>query len=161
MAGQCSAMFGWSWTDVSVLGSQVFGQALMDSCDRHTYGRTDKHRGSMTDPAHRAESVKKEGKQTFDPPWLFPYVVLTNRPVADSTSSIQPPIGACRESSYGQSNPIMSAKKHIWARTWTLPLHTANCKLHTAHCKLHTAHCKPHTEHCILHTAHCTLNTSQ
>ena len=26
------AMIGWSWTDVSVLGSQVFGQALMDSC---------------------------------------------------------------------------------------------------------------------------------
>ena len=25
-------MIGWSWTDVSVLGSQVFGQALMDSC---------------------------------------------------------------------------------------------------------------------------------
>ena len=32
MAGQSSAMMGWSWTDVSVLGSQVFGQALMDSC---------------------------------------------------------------------------------------------------------------------------------
>ena len=31
MAGQRSAMIGWSWTDVSVLGSQVFGQALMDS----------------------------------------------------------------------------------------------------------------------------------
>ena len=24
---------GWSWTDVSVLGSQVYGQALMDSCE--------------------------------------------------------------------------------------------------------------------------------
>ena len=33
MAGQSSAMFGWSWTEVSVLGSQVFGQALMESCD--------------------------------------------------------------------------------------------------------------------------------
>ena len=33
MAGQSSAMTGWSWTDVSVLGSQVFVQALMDSCD--------------------------------------------------------------------------------------------------------------------------------
>ena len=32
MAGQSSAMIGLSWTDVSVLGSQVFGQALMDSC---------------------------------------------------------------------------------------------------------------------------------
>ena len=32
MAGQSSAMFGWSWTEVSVLGSQVFGQALMESC---------------------------------------------------------------------------------------------------------------------------------
>ena len=33
MAGQSSAMFGWSWTEVSVLGSQVFGQALMESCE--------------------------------------------------------------------------------------------------------------------------------
>ena len=33
MAGQNSAMFGWSWTKVSVLGSQVFGQGLMESCD--------------------------------------------------------------------------------------------------------------------------------
>ena len=34
MAGQSYAMIGLSWTDVSVLGSQVFGQALMDSCVR-------------------------------------------------------------------------------------------------------------------------------
>ena len=27
MAGQSYAMFGWSWTDVNVLGSHVFGQA--------------------------------------------------------------------------------------------------------------------------------------
>ena len=33
MAGQSSAMFGWSWTEVSVLGSQVFGRALMESCE--------------------------------------------------------------------------------------------------------------------------------
>ena len=33
MVGQSSAMFGWSWTEVSVLGSQVFGQALMESCE--------------------------------------------------------------------------------------------------------------------------------
>ena len=33
MAGQTSAMFGWSWTEVSVLGSQVFGHASMESCD--------------------------------------------------------------------------------------------------------------------------------
>ena len=32
MTGQSSAMFGWSWTEVSVLGSQVFGRALMESC---------------------------------------------------------------------------------------------------------------------------------
>ena len=32
MAGQSSAMFGWSWTEVSVLGSRVFGQALLESC---------------------------------------------------------------------------------------------------------------------------------
>ena len=36
MAGWSSAMIGWSLTDVSVLGSQVFGQALMDSCDVYT-----------------------------------------------------------------------------------------------------------------------------
>ena len=33
MAEQSSAMFGLSWTEVSVLGSQVFGQALIESCD--------------------------------------------------------------------------------------------------------------------------------
>ena len=33
MAGQSSALFGRSWTEVSVLGSQVFGQALVDSCE--------------------------------------------------------------------------------------------------------------------------------
>ena len=32
MAGQSSAKFGWNWTEVSVLGSQVFGQAIMESC---------------------------------------------------------------------------------------------------------------------------------
>ena len=34
MAGQSSAMIGWSWTEVSVLGSQVFGQAFIKSCGR-------------------------------------------------------------------------------------------------------------------------------
>ena len=33
MAGQSTAIFGWSWPEVSVLGSQVFGQALMESCE--------------------------------------------------------------------------------------------------------------------------------
>ena len=33
MAGQSFAMFGWNWTDVSVLGSLVFVQALMESCE--------------------------------------------------------------------------------------------------------------------------------
>ena len=32
MAGQSSAMFAWSWTEMGVLGSQVFGQAFMESC---------------------------------------------------------------------------------------------------------------------------------
>ena len=32
MAGQSFAMFGWSWTEACVLGSQVFGRALMESC---------------------------------------------------------------------------------------------------------------------------------
>ena len=31
MAGQCPVMFGWSWTEVSVLQSQVFGPASVDS----------------------------------------------------------------------------------------------------------------------------------
>ena len=39
MAGQGSLMFGWSLTDVSVLGSEVFGKALMDSCDIIAYSR--------------------------------------------------------------------------------------------------------------------------
>ena len=33
MDGQSFAMFGWSWTEASVLGSQVFVQALMESCE--------------------------------------------------------------------------------------------------------------------------------
>ena len=32
MAGQRYDMFDWIWTEVSVLGSQVFGQTLMESC---------------------------------------------------------------------------------------------------------------------------------
>ena len=36
MAGQSSAMFGWSWTEESVFGSQVFGRGLMESCERVT-----------------------------------------------------------------------------------------------------------------------------
>ena len=34
MAGQSSDMFGWCWTEGSVLGTQVFGQASMESCVR-------------------------------------------------------------------------------------------------------------------------------
>ena len=33
MAGHCFVMFGWSWTEASVLGSQVFRQASMEGCD--------------------------------------------------------------------------------------------------------------------------------
>ena len=41
MAGQSSAMFGWNWTEVSVLGSHVFGRALMEICDtRNTWDLT-------------------------------------------------------------------------------------------------------------------------
>ena len=39
MARQSLAMFGWSWIDVSVLGSKVFRHALMNSCDRVAYSR--------------------------------------------------------------------------------------------------------------------------
>ena len=35
MAGQNCAMFGWSWTKASVLGSQAFGRALMEGCGLH------------------------------------------------------------------------------------------------------------------------------
>ena len=28
-------MFGWSWTEASVLGSQAFGRALMEGCGLH------------------------------------------------------------------------------------------------------------------------------
>ena len=33
MAGESCFMFFWNWTEASVLSSQVFGQALMESCD--------------------------------------------------------------------------------------------------------------------------------
>ena len=32
MTGQSYVMFGWSWTEVSVLSSQVFGQASLEGC---------------------------------------------------------------------------------------------------------------------------------
>ena len=32
MGGQSFVMVGRSWTEVSVLGGQVFGQATMESC---------------------------------------------------------------------------------------------------------------------------------
>ena len=32
MAGHSSEMLAWRWTDLSVLGSQLFGQASVDSC---------------------------------------------------------------------------------------------------------------------------------
>ena len=32
MAGHSYVTFGWSWTEVSVLGSQLYGQASMESC---------------------------------------------------------------------------------------------------------------------------------
>ena len=37
MAGDSSVIIGWSWTEVSVLGSQVFGQASMESCELLRY----------------------------------------------------------------------------------------------------------------------------
>ena len=42
MLGYSSVMFGWSWTEVSVLGSQVFGQASVDSWDNHGVGKIEK-----------------------------------------------------------------------------------------------------------------------
>ena len=33
MAGHNSVMFGWGWNEASVLGSQIFGQALVESCE--------------------------------------------------------------------------------------------------------------------------------
>ena len=47
MAGQSSAMFGWSWTEVSVLGSQVFGQASMENCEARAI------QGSKSRPAYQ------------------------------------------------------------------------------------------------------------
>ena len=32
MAVHSYVMFAWIWTEAGVLGSQVFGQALMESC---------------------------------------------------------------------------------------------------------------------------------
>ena len=32
MAGHGFAMFGWSWIEASILGSQVFGQASVEGC---------------------------------------------------------------------------------------------------------------------------------
>ena len=37
MAGHSSVMFGWSWTEVSVLGSQIFGQVSMKGCELNIF----------------------------------------------------------------------------------------------------------------------------
>ena len=34
MTGHNSVMFGWSWNEVSVLGSHVFGRATLESCEK-------------------------------------------------------------------------------------------------------------------------------
>ena len=40
MTRQDSAMFNWSWTEVSILGSQVLGRAsIMESCAVHDLHR--------------------------------------------------------------------------------------------------------------------------
>ena len=38
MAGYVSVMLGWSWTDLSVLGSQLFGQASAESGGKASTG---------------------------------------------------------------------------------------------------------------------------
>ena len=45
MAGHNYAMFGWSWTEASVLGSQVFGRALMKSCNEGKEDRNEANSG--------------------------------------------------------------------------------------------------------------------
>ena len=45
MAEQIYVMFGCSWTEVSVLGSLVFGQASMESCERKYRDLTRKAQG--------------------------------------------------------------------------------------------------------------------
>ena len=84
MAGQSSAMFGWRWGKVSVLGSQVFGQALMESCafqampiiilyflpnGFHNLGMYETKRGSpdgTAKPTH-LESTTSHCPVTFEP----------------------------------------------------------------------------------------------
>ena len=49
MARYGFVMFEWSWIEASVLGSQVFGQASMDGCDRQTGSQADKDTGRQAD----------------------------------------------------------------------------------------------------------------
>ena len=58
MAGQSSNVFGLSLTDVSVLGSQVFGQALMDSCGRQVHQREEFKRGNYKWSPYSLEIMK-------------------------------------------------------------------------------------------------------
>ena len=64
MAGQSSAMIAWSWTDVSVLGSQVFGEALMDSSDRngHKQTETDRNWQKWTETRQKRTETEIEAK---------------------------------------------------------------------------------------------------
>ena len=46
MAGHSAVMFGWSWTNISVSGSQLFGQASAESCE--LIGYTSNPTGQMS-----------------------------------------------------------------------------------------------------------------
>ena len=54
MAEQSSDKFDWSWTEASVLGSQVFGRALMESCELHSVKPLGMKSSSSLDIVHIA-----------------------------------------------------------------------------------------------------------
>ena len=49
MAGHGFVIFGWSWIEASVLGSQVFEQASMESCEVGKQVKVTFHKGLSTD----------------------------------------------------------------------------------------------------------------
>ena len=63
MAGHSSATIVWSWTDVSVLGSQAFGQALMDSCDLHLLEQDDPALAGLEEPHGPAPALQAGSAQ--------------------------------------------------------------------------------------------------
>ena len=65
MAGHSFGMFGWNWTEASVLGSQVFRQALIEGCDEEVCKKGKISLFLHTTAFRHKKNVNKDKIKTF------------------------------------------------------------------------------------------------